>query len=540
MKTLNRITIFILLHSIYVAFICCSNSAFAQNNPQAQNSFINQETQQNIDVLDISNPSFEFHSSFKPYISSTLQDFSDTSINYLHYPIKNYFLSKTFNEGPNKHNQYNIQVLPIVDLQAGYDMLKSKFVSETFGGAHAKLNINNDFTFALTAIGGRVSYPNFIDTTVKTTGLIPGLGRAFKNNDGSYSFSNVTGYLSYSPNKIFNFQVGNDKHFVGDGHRSLLLSDFATANPYFGINTNIWRIQYNVWYSWMKDFSQYDGSQKSLQNKFGTFHYLSFNALKNLNISFFENIIWQGTDTNRVRTFEVNYLNPIVFYRPQEYSVGSPDNSMMGLNASFKVFKSLKIYAQAVADEFFFKELRKRNGWWANKQGWQFGAKYINAFKIKGLTLQAEYNQVRPYTYTHGSVQQNYAHYGQALAHPFGANFKEYLGFVSYRANRWMLSFQGVSAIIGMDSSGSNMGQNIYLSYTTRPYEYGHKTTQGDKLKFMQSDIKFTYYVVPQMNLRVELGYIQRSIENGRGYELQSPYIYLGVKTSIHNFYRDY
>lgn len=513
---------------------------FAQSDPQAQNSFINQETQQTIDVWDITNPNFELHSSFKPYLSSTLQNFSDTSIAYQHYPIKNFFLSKTFNEGPNKRNQYNVQVLPIIDLQGGYDVLSSKLVSETFGGAYAKLNINNDFTFALTAIGGRVSYPGFIDTVVQTTGLIPGLGRAFRNNDGSYNFSNVTGYVSYSPNKVFNFQAGKDKHFIGDGYRSLLLSDFSNSNPYFGINANIWRIQYNVWYSWMRDFSQYDGSQKSLQNKYGTFHYLSFNALKNLNISFFENVVWQGTDTNRVRAFDVNYLNPIVFYRPQEYSVGSPDNSMMGLNASVKVFKSLKIYAQAAADEFFFKEIKARKGWWANKQGWQFGAKYVNAFKVKGLTLQLEYNEVRPYTYSHGSVQQNYSNYGQALAHPLGANFKEYLAFVSYRANRWMLSFQGLSAVIGMDAFGSNLGQNIFLSYTTRPYEYGHKTTQGNKMKLMQSDVKFTYYAIPQMNLRFELGYIQRSVKDELNYELQSPYIYFGIKSSIHNFYRDY
>jgi hypothetical protein len=528
-------------HLLCIVFILCTftKSIYSQDY-QAQTIFINQENQYNIDFFDTKNPSYEFHSSFKPYLSSTLIGFSDTSIKYLHYPLKNYFLSKTFNEGPNKHNQYNIQTLPIIDAQAGYDMLTSKMVSETFGGAHAKLNINNDFTFALTAIGGRVSYPNFIDTTVKNTGLIPGLGRAFKNNDGSYNFSNLTGYISYSPNEIFNIQLGKDKHFIGDGYRSLLLSDFSNSNPYFGINANIWRIQYNVWYSWMHDFSRYDGSQKSLQNKYGTFHYLSFNAFKELNISFFENVVWQGTDTNRVRTFDVNYLNPIVFYRPQEYSVGSPDNSMMGLNISGKLFHSLKLYAQAVADEFYLKEIRAHKGWWANKQGWQFGAKYINAFKVKGLTIQAEYNEVRPYTYSHGSVQQNYSNYGQALAHPFGANFKEYLGFVSYRANRWMLSFQGVSAIIGMDTMGSNMGQNIFLSYTTRPYEYGHKTTQGDKLKFMQSDIKFTYYLIPQMNLRLELGYIQRSIKDDRGYELQSPYIYLGVKTSIHNFYRDY
>lgn len=513
----------------------------AQNDPQAQNVYINQEAQYVLDEWNIKTPAVEFHSSFKPFVLSTLQNFSDTSVGFLHHPIKNFFLSKTFNEGPNKHNQFNFQSLPIIDLHAGYDLLSSKFVSETFGGANVKLNINNDFTFALTAIGGRVSYPGFIDTTIQTNGnIIPGLGRGFKNMDGSYSFSNLTGYMSYSPNKIFNFQLGKDKHFIGDGYRSLLLSDFSNNNPYFGINANIWRIQYNVWYSWMQDFSRYDGSQKSLQNKYGTFHYLSFNAFKEFNISFFENVVWQGTDTNRVRTFDVNYLNPIVFYRPQEYSVGSADNSMMGLNASAKLFGRLKIYAQAVADEFFLKEIRARRGWWANKQGWQLGAKYINAFKIKGLTLQVEYNQVRPYTYTHGSVQQNYANYGQALAHPFGANFKEYLGFVSYRANRWMLSFQGLSAEIGMDSLGANMGQNIFLSYTTRPREYGHKTTQGNKRQLMQSDIKFTYYIIPQMNLRMELGYIQRSISDDRTYRLQSPYIYLGFKTSIHQFYKDF
>ena len=521
--------------------LCCLPLSFrAQDNPQAQNIFINQDAQQVIDEWNIKHPDVEFHSSFKPYLSASLNNFSDTSIGFLHFPIKNFFLTKTFNEGPSKRNQFQTQVLPIIDLQAGYDVLEKRFVSETFGGAHVKLNINNDFTFALTAIGGRVSYPNFTDTIIKTTQLIPGLGRAYKNADGSYSFSNLTGYLSYSPNSTFNFQLGKDKHFIGDGYRSLLLSDLSNNNPYFGINAHIWHIQYNVWYSWMQDFSRFDGSQKSLQNKFGTFHYLTYNATKEFSISFFENVIFQGNDTNRNRSFDVNYLNPIIFYRPQEYSLGSPDNEMMGLNLSVKLFKCLKLYAQGVADEFYFKEIKAGNGWWANKQGWQFGAKYINAFKVKGLTLQAEYNEVRPYTYSHGSVQQNYSNYGQPLTHPLGANFREYLGFASYRANRWMLSFQGMSATVGKDTMGSNLGQNVFLSYTTRPYEYGHHTTQGNKTQLLQSDIKFTYYAIPQLNLRLELGYIQRSIKDDLGYELQSPYIYIGIKTSIHQFYRDY
>jgi len=520
-------------------YICFYTSNFAQINSQSQNVFINDEAQSSIDYWNITMPSLEFHSSFKPYLSSTIKNNIDSVVHYFHHNIKSTFLSKTLNEGPTKRNQYTFQVLPIIDLNSGYDVLTQKKISQTFGGVHSKLTINDDFTASFTAIGGRVAFPNFIDTIIQTTALIPGLGRAYKNSSGSYDFANLTGCLSYSPNKIFNFQLGKDKHFIGEGYRSLLLSDVANNNPYLGINTNIWRIQYNVWYSWMKDFSQFNGTNKSLQNKFGTFHYLSFNALKNLNISFFENVIWQGTDTNRVRTFDVNYLNPVVFYRPQEYSVGSPDNSMMGLTISGILFKKLKLYGQVVADEFFLKEIRAKRGWWANKQGWQLGAKYINAFKIQGLSIQAEYNEVRPYTYTHGSVQQNYAHYGQALAHPFGANFKEYLGFINYRTNRWSFQIKGLSAVVGADTLNSNLGQNIFLSYTTRPFEYGHKTTQGNKMQMLQSDINITYFIIPQLNLRAELGYIQRSVKDDLGYVLQSPYFYFGIKTSIHRFYKD-
>ena len=122
--------------------------SFGQDNPQAQNIFINEDAQQTIDVWNVTKPNTDFHSSFKPYLSSTLNEFSDTVISYYHFPIKNKFLSKTFNEGPSKRNQFNFQALPLVHLQLGYDMLYSKIVSETYGGAHVKLNINNDFTFA--------------------------------------------------------------------------------------------------------------------------------------------------------------------------------------------------------------------------------------------------------------------------------------------------------------------------------------------------------------------------------------------------------
>lgn len=517
-----------------------SQSIISQNDFQAKNIFLNQETQQVIDEWNIKYPNQEFHSSFRPYLISTLTQFNDSCIRYQHYLIKNLFLSKTINEEPNKKNQYNLQFLPVIDLQSGFDLLQNKLVNELSGGLHAKLNINNNFTLEGTGFAGNVQYPFYMDSTIQKSLLIPGLGMAYKSGNNGYNYSNFSGYASYSPNKTFNFQAGNGKHFIGDGYRSVLLSDLANNYPYFRINTNIWNIQYNVWYTWMKDLSNSNGSKSSFQNKYSTMHYLSWNALKELNISIFENIIWQGTDTNRTRGFDVNYLNPIIMYRPQEYSVGSPDNAFIGLNVSGKFFNCIKLYGQLALDEFLLREIKARRGWWANKQGWQLGLKYIDAFKVKGLTIQLEHNAVRPYTYTHGSVPQNYAHYGQPLAHPLGANFKEYLGFISYRKNLWALSFQGVYATMGKDSTGSNVGNNIFLSYTTRPYEYGHYIGQGINTTLMQSDIKLTFFIVPQMNLRVELGYIQRAEKNEKGYELQNPYVYFGLKTSFWNFYRDY
>ncbi len=525
---------------IFVLLVFLSFGLSAQYDPLARNIFLNAETQQIIDEWNIKYPSREFHSSFRPYLSSTLKEFSDSCVSYNHYPIKNYFLSKALNEGPQKRNQFNVQFLPIADLQTGYDLLLKKNVNETTGGLHAKININNDFTLAGTFIAGQVTYPYFMDTLVQDSKLIPGLGMAYRSGKSTYNFSNFTGYASYSPNRIFNFQLGKDKHFIGDGYRSLILSDVANSYPYFRINANIWNIQYSVWYTWLYDVSNANGVKSKFQNKYSTMHYLSWNAFKEFNISFFENIIWQGSDTNRSRGFDVNYINPVVLYRPQEYSVGSPDNAFIGLNTSAKFFKCVKIYGQLALDEFYLAEIKARRGWWANKQGWQAGIKYINALNLKGLTLQLEYNEVRPYTYSHGAVAQNYAHYGQPLAHPLGSNFKEGLAFISYRKNRFMISAQGMYAVIGKDSLGSNVGQNIFLSYTTRPYEYGHYTTQGVKTNLLQSDLRFTYYILPQMNLRLELGYIQRSLENEKGYILQNPYFYLGLKTSFWNFYRDF
>lgn len=529
------------LKILFISF--CFVNIQGQNDPLAKNIFINSDLQLSIDHWHIKQPDQKFHSDFKPYLSGTISKMADSSVPFKHYMIHNFFLSKIFNDAPEKVNQWIFQVNPVIDAVAAYDVLDKRIYHQTLGGANIKLGGNNDFMFSGTVFGGNVTLPFYMDSLYGSNKIIPGLGQAYGDSTTGYQVFDYNGYISYSPhnNKIFNFQAGRDRHFIGDGYRSVLLSDYANPYPFFRINTNLWHFQYNVWYTMMNDISGANGVRSKYQNKYAVFHYLSWNILKELNVGVFENVVWRGTDSNQVRTFEVNYLNPFIFFRPQEYSVGSPDNSFIGLNINARIAKTIKLYGQLGLDEFFLKEIRARKGWWANKQAWQLGFNYINPFSIKGLNFQAEYNEVRPYTYSHGIVSQNYAHYGLPLAHPYGANFKEYLGIINYRKDRWQISVKGIYAEIGKDSLGSktNMGQNIFKSYVNRPYDYGHKTTQGDKNTILQSDIRFTYWLVPNINARIELGYIQRSEKSAAGYILEEPYIYLGFRTSFWNIYND-
>ncbi len=509
---------------------------------EAQYYFLNHDLTSSIDDYFIKNPDIKFHSSQKPFNYVMLQNYNDLAVPYRTMAVNNWFMRKELFERPNFRNHATLHVLPQIELEQGYDMLKKKFANQSAGGVYLRADVNSDFSAAFQIVGGQISMPNFLDTITKSYNIVPGQGMAYGSN-GKYTYANLTGYLSYSPIKQINFQLAKDKIFIGDGYRSLLLSDVANNYPYFKTQVNIWHFQYSAWYSWFKDVYGTNGQISKSQNRFGTFHYLSWNAFKNFNISAFENVIWQGTDTSRVRGFDANYLNPIIFFRPVEYSVGSSDNSMLGFNINYSIVKRVKLYGQFVMDEFYLKEIRARKGWWANKQGFQLGVKYIDAFGLKKLTLQAEFNYVRPYTYSHGSPQQNYSHYNQALAHPLGANFKEFIGIAQYKHNRYRIDVRGLYAIIGKDTNGvasSNVGQNIFLSYTTRPYDYGHFVGQGINTKLLQLEIRYTYLILPKANFRFEVGLIQRSIENSLGFLRQTPYVYVGLKTSLGNFYRDY
>ena len=505
-------------------YIILSHSSFSQ---PPINIDLNRDI--NIQYEQYLNGNSNIHTCVKPFLYSEAA-IKDT--NFIYQPIN--LRDHHFNPDSNGYIEFN----PIISLQPGYGFNQSKSILESSLGFGLNGFYSNKIAFNFNVFAGNSGFVNYVDSNIKQTAVVPGLGSAYRSKLG-YSYQNYSGYLSYSPNKIFNFQIGQGKHFFGDGYRSLFLSDVAKNYPFGMISTSIWKIKYVSLFTAFKDITAPTHLQSDFKNKYGTFHYLSWNVTKRINLNFFESIVWQGTDTNRTRAYDINYLNPVIFYRPVEYSLGSSDNAFLGFGFKVKAFRKQQFYGQLILDEFLLSEIRAHRGWWANKQGFQVGLKSFDLFSIINLTFQTELNYVRPYTYSHGSVQQNYGHYNQPLAHPLGANFIESVSFFNYQKKRWTYELKIISAIYGADTAGIDFGKDIFKSYANHPFEYGNKTAQGLKTNLVIGDLRIAYVLLPSINLKIEAGMTNRIETSSKG-TTTTPFIYFGIRTILGNFYTDY
>jgi hypothetical protein len=228
-----------------------------------------------------------------------------------------------------------------------------------------------------------------------------------------------------------------------------------------------------------------------------------------------------------------------MFFRPTEYSLGSSDNAFVGFSFKIKMFKNQQLYGQLLLDEFILKEVVADSGWWGNKQAFQVGLKSFDLFRIKNFNFQTEFNYVRPYTYAHGSVQQNYGHMNEPLAHPLGANFYESSTFLNYRYKRLFIEAKFMYAVYGSDSSSTDYGKNIFVSYVNRPSDYGNYTGQGLETKLITASLRAAYMLDTRMNLKIELGFADRIMQTALETK-QIPYIFIGVRTDLSNLYSDY
>ena len=421
---------------------------------------------------------------------------------------------------------YYLSLSPVFFLTSkiSNDTTKLPFLHSRIGfrlNADYKDKLNFDFYYTF-GVFKNSELNQFIDTT----GILPQVGFYFEEKNQFYYFNDLRFRLLYKT-KYINFELGRGKNFLGDGYRSLWLSDFSSPNYYFKSLVQIWRIQYLYLISRLED--KYHLYFSDYQPKYNFTHLLTFNFTKWMSFYMFETVISGAYDEKGLhRGIELTYLNPVLFFRSADLMMGSPDNVLMGLGGKL-IFRQNKnyylLYSQGFIDEFLISHYTAQKGYWDEKFGLQMGIKTL----IRNFYFNGEINYVRPYTYSHHSTYLAYGNLYQPLAHPLGANFKEALARLGYVKDKWHIFSKIVVSNFGLDDTLNN-GKNIYLSYLSHYKETGNYVGQGINTTLLYFDLRYGRMFFDAVGFEIGLG--NRIIRNDYLFENQ-PFILFSVKMNF-------
>ncbi len=497
------------------------------------------------------------HTASKPYMYEDL-------VNYYDFVSENEALKQDRQTWSGKKiwNEHLVQLQgkdywftldPIFDLQLGKDT--DADFNSTYNntrGVYIQGGLGKKFSFSASVYenqGRFAQYFNQYAESLKAFGpdpaIIPGRGIAKRFKEDAYDYPVAEGYLSYSPAKFINIQFGHGKQFIGDGYRSLLQSDVASPYPYLKLNTKFWKIKYTNTWTWLKDVRPEAVENDAFRTKYIANHFLSWNVSKRLNLGLFESVIWENTND---RGFDINYLNPVIFFRAIEFETGQgAGNAILGASGKYKFNDNVNVYGQFILDEFSLNDVKAGEKSWKNKYGFQLGAKYYNAFKVKNLMLQAEYNQVRPYTYSHNTIVLNYAHNNQPMAHLWGANFRELVLIGRYQKDRWFAEAKFIAGVRGFDynndSDNFSYGGDIYRDYNDRPFDTDVKIGQGIKTTSINASTQLGYLVNPSSNLKAFVNVNYRNFnpeaQTINVFNNSTVWVNFGIRTDLFNWYFD-
>ncbi|MCR5456365.1 MAG: hypothetical protein K6F33_15415 [Bacteroidales bacterium] len=357
-------------------------------------------------------------------------------------------------------------------------------------GASGTYSLGKKLTVSLSVYGGYLSPLGSVAALADSLNRFPQMDGYSDKGDGKYMARGVDFYVSYRPADYLSLTAGKGKKFVGDGYRSVIMSASNSGMYYFDTEVEVGNFKYMFSVNGGKNFDNGVSAKEATTQmvepaitdgwKFRTVyminHLFSYNPAKWLNIGGFETVMMIRRDsTNRTRMPDLHYMNPMLFFRPLEFSLGSPDNALMGAFGKITINKYLVGYAQFMLDDFNFEQIKEHNDTWNNKYAYQLGVKGFAG----GFSYLLEYNYIRPYIYSHDRPLNSYSLYGQPLAHPYGANLKEAVVNLKYKMEKFDFDLLFDYIKRGMDYDIYSYGNNVLRPYTSRHHNTGNVICQG-------------------------------------------------------------
>ena len=203
-----------------------------------------------IDHYTISNNS-SFPTFVKPFARPYLDNYlyTDSAFSYSIKPSENnegWFIRKWRHESLFEIDTtgFKLNVDPLFDFQlARQKSPRANYYTNT-RGIILHGNLNKELYFQSTYYENQATFPTYLSDYINSSRVVPGQSYMRHYKSGGFDYGHSSGVLYYQLNRNFEFSFGQDKLFVGDGYRSLLLSDVPYNYPFLRASYTNKYIQY--------------------------------------------------------------------------------------------------------------------------------------------------------------------------------------------------------------------------------------------------------------------------------------------------------
>ncbi len=502
-------------------------SSFAQHNSILLNSFFKDRL-----LLHATHDS-HVGTSFYPAFESAYdlnKKIADSSKQY--YDLTEILFKKHLFEA--KGEDYYITISPVVDLRRGRDRADTnvRTLFQNTRGIFVEGDLLKNFSFSTTIYENQARFTNYETEYYRSVGelypnqtngiyttqnaVVPGAARTKPFKGDAFDYGYAQGNIIYRIHPSLVLNAGNTSMFVGDGHRSLLLSDNSIGTPFVRADIKLLKqLQFTYMRSRLMNLMRKPVSttvESYYEPKSLAVNYLSWQPVHSLSISLFEATVWSKGDSITARRTNPMVLNPVPFL--SGLVVSSDDmSSVTGLNLSWILAKQHRFYGQ-----FALTNLDSK------KYTWQLGYRGFSYLGLKDLMIQVEYNDVSNGMYTASNRRLNFVNYNLPLAHTKGTGFREILVRTNYE---WKRTYIDVAAFVFLLKD--------YSALDLLPVE---KNVLRETGTVLNQQMEIGYRFNRKMNLSLFASWLYR--KESFGEQRTTSAISIGFRTGINNHYNDF
>ncbi len=403
----------------------------------------------------------------------------------------------------------NISVVPLATMEAHF---LSSDVNKRVGlgnlGVRVSGTLSGCFGYNLQATNGAILAG---DRTVAM--LDPHLSQNLKFAEMNSDFDFTESQVAFQQNWFY-ASIGRETRRLGSGiNTSLFISDNAPPFTMISLGAKFKSFEYKFSHGGLIAYYQDStkiGFNAVIPLKYNTMHRFSLRP-KWGEIAFWESIIYSK------RNIDLEYLNPLSFFKSLEHALRDRDNSMMGGDITIRPIKNIEVKGSFLLDDIKFGEIGKN--YWSNKTAWNIGLWYSSDFSTD---FGFEYARVEPYTFTHFDSLNSFTNDQRLIGTSLMPNSEEYSAAMKFWwGQRYPLVCKVAFRRHGenvYDSNGNlikNVGADFMITHAPTDSETVH-LLDGKLVESLILNLSFGYELFRDLSLHFDYSFNTYTNESDR------------------------